>query len=268
MRIRIACFFLMLSVLFGSYAAAGPGRKSKLSFASATDCGKSIASRIPFAERCETRCLNDEFKAGLPVVLVEKGRITEATTGAACTDSGPLDELYKATQLREDKQSKDGEVRPPVLALVGVDRAAVRLVPEKKAQVPLPKDIEDQARHLLKPTVRDLCGRPASTTPPRAVADSPPRITRAGDVALLKFWTTNPELSQDQGPSVLLMNGQLFRLCGACWFNHLLFEVNNKLYLASWINYCCIWCGELIFVLYDLSGKEPKVVFEDGTFST
>lgn len=265
MRIKIPCAFLMLSVLFGSYAGAEPDKKPKLSFALAFDCLGGPDS-IPIAEWCEGRCLDRSFKAGLKVALINETGVFGAKTAATCTYAYRMNDLDKATQLAEDKNRKY-ETAFGTLALVGVDAAAVRVVPDKVDGSPVPKEIELKARELLNPTVRDLCDRYARRLPPLVISDSPPKITRAGNVSLIKFRVIDQDAGPGDGPAVLLIKGRVFRLCGALTYRHLFFSVNDKLHLFSRMNYCTA-CGEAVFVVYDLSGNIPRVVFWDPTFST
>jgi hypothetical protein len=79
-----------------------------------------------------------------------------------------------------------------------------------------------------------------------------------GTLTLLRFSLNG---LKENGPAVLFTDNQLFELAGFCGTGHVFFNVNDKLHL-SYIEAGC--SGVHMFIVYDLSGKTPKIVYRNG----
>lgn len=99
------------------------------------------------------------------------------------------------------------------------------------------------------------------------VADSPPKVFGVGNTAFLLFECTS-ELWNLHGLPVLILNNNVFPLNGLCVSDSpFFFSVKEKLYVSYWATVTCCGCGDSNFFVYDLSGKSPKLVYENSNFS-
>jgi hypothetical protein len=153
------------------------------------------------------------------------------------------------------------------IAIVGADPAMITVVAPKEDKSPVPKPLESKARRLAKSAKSDPCidvGGPSGIH--KAIGDSPPEALRVQDRVLLTFQTIK-DFPVDNGPAVLVINNQVFRLCGSCPYSPLFFTVKDKLYLTYAATVHCCGCGDLSFFVYDISGASPRLVYENPAFS-
>jgi hypothetical protein len=146
--------------------------------------------------------------------------------------------------------------RDIVLAVMGVDRGVVRVIPPGNDESPLPKHIELKALVLL-PATSNPCGTDRMLGGQIIFDVRPLKVLRVGDSAIRIFDTRG-------GPMVLLRNNDVSRLNGNYTFGgHVFFSVNEKLYL-TYKGYDCLNCSttHMTRYVYDLSGDTPKIVYD------
>ena len=141
------------------------------------------------------------------------------------------------------------------VAVMGVDRAVIRLVSIREDESPLPEHIELKA-HVLLPLTSNPCKSDRLVARRSISSILPSKVLRVGD-SVLRF-------STDHGPTVLFRINDVFRLCGACTSGHIFFRVNDKLYLTYEGSDCCDCSTRLLTrYVYDLSSGTPKLVYDD-----
>ena len=70
----------------------------------------------------------------------------------------------------------------------------------------------------------------------------------------------NKNSQPENGLGVLVMDNNVFRLCGSCLSSPFLFSVNERMHLAYEESVCCWQCGQRSFVVSDVStGKLGEV---------
>lgn len=133
-----------------------PSADSGISFALPFAC--HMSERIwPFTDPCKGLCLPGSFMAGIDVVLVNKTGVFNTKTSDPCTYRH-LGEVVKSTQLADtDKifaQRDNGRrLNSTIIAIIGVDPAAVRVVSPSDDRASVPKKMELKARRLALKTV-------------------------------------------------------------------------------------------------------------------
>lgn len=160
----------------------------------------------------------------------------------------PGGEEFEATLLEKSPKCPEAAV----IAVIGVDARAVRLISPQDDHSPLSEELESRARRVLKESGAGQGALPS-------LADSAPEVKKVGRVTLLTFRTET-----DDTAAVLLLNNNFVSL-GLCTFEHLFFSLNDKLHL-TYRKGCCA-CGEVINFVYDLSGEAPKKVYGNAKFS-
>lgn len=268
MRLTLLASLGFLAMVFSTVIAHGEtGPKGNISF--------SVPANFDHEGRKQP-CLADSLKPGLSVVLVGQTGTCGAKTGGTFTYEYTTN--FKATHLMMSKKcslhwAEEGPTERIPIAVVGVGPAAVRVVPPKDDKAPIPKLIELKARLLAKSPNSDPCHPRPSSGIHKAIAGAPPRVIRTKDATLLIFQCVDPHAVENgdaalyDGPPVLYMNNDVFRLCGACSDSSLFFTVNNRLYLTYSATGSCCGCGDSHFFVYDLSGKTPNEVYWNSNFS-
>ncbi len=206
MRVKIAVVLCLAAILSNTLVTSGdPVEQPSISFGFPFDCG-TVERGVP--------CLADKFQAGLSVVLVNQKKICHARTGASVIVDDPGGQI-EATLLEPVEKCTGG-----FIAVVGTDPAAIRVISPEDDHNPIPKELELQARELLR---AEYC----------PIADSPPRVLRVGQVALLMFDCERAKAV------VLMVNNNIFPLKeGLCTGAHLFFAVNDSLHL-TYEAHCC-----------------------------
>jgi hypothetical protein len=245
---------VLMHLMFATFAYGKPVKEPGISFA----LPFTILGTEDFeAAQPKTRGLADSIEAGRKIILMNKSEICNATTGATSIYhhmSGGHE--FKVTHLAADNECfpvKTEEKYPGrfQVAIVGVGSSDIRLASPKDDHSPLPKDIQSKARRLVDNTEYRL-----------DLPDVPPEVLRVGTAALLIFRST----PWYEGPIVWSADHNVFLLEGNCTTGHFFFSVHNKLHLAYTGSYCCD-CGHKILFVYDLSGRTPKQVYENGKLS-
>ncbi len=239
--------------------------------------GAGVSFGLPFLTECAGRekikglieyChgLADSFNAGSKVVLMNRGGICTARTGARFTYMGPLDSEIKATWLiKADKclkpdYSRPGQFERFQLALVGIDPETIHRLQVTDSSLPVPKLMESQARPLLN----DSLPEGLELRVRRLVAvKSPKRESVTGDIKMLTFgyWNEYGWTWKD-GPSLLFIHNRAFRLEGNCTHFHMFFAVKNR-FFVTYIGSSCCDCGEWGVEVYDLSSGVPMHVYSN-----
>lgn len=261
MRAIAAAILLLASLLIipGLHASGEPAAKQGIFFSVPFNCG---------TEGRKEFCLADSFKPALNAILVCDWGICTAKTGAAfiyqyaeefeATRLEGLGECSRATEVGRFLGHFD-------VAIIGTQPAAVRVVSPMHEASAISKDMELKARAVAKsPTPEPCYSGPRELH--KYVSDSPPKALRVGNAVLLIFQYTKENLGAE-GPPVLLINDDIFRLCGLCPSSPLFFFVNDKLHLAYWATVSCCGCGDSNFFVYDLSDAAPEMVYSNGNFS-
>ncbi len=239
-----SCFSILLSVIFGTSAHAEPVAGERISFA------------LPFGA-----ALADELKPGLKIVLIGE-KICEAKTAGTFThDTG--NHKFQATNLLEHEKC---DLKNVNVAVMGVKAEAIGVISPTEARSAVSKDLELKVRRLL--LERDAAGPRLYSYAP--LSHDSPKTFRVKEGALLLFnWK-----DEDNGPSVWVVADKVFLLPGVCRSAHRssnlsaienfsFFTVEARLFLAYRAGGCCR-CGDNTFYVYDLSGSEPKKLYQNG----
>lgn len=234
----------LLSVTFGFLTHAEPIAREMISFS------------LPFGA-----ALADELKPGLKIVLIGE-KICEAKTGGTFThDTG--NHKFQATNLLDHEKC---DLKNVNVAVMGVKAEAMGVISPTDAPSAVPKDIELKVRRLL--LERDAAGPKIYSYAP--LSDNSPKTFRVKEGMLLLFnWK-----KEDNGPSVWVVDDKVFLLPGVCRSAHRssnlsaienfsFFTVEDRLFLAYRAGGCCR-CGDNTFYVYDLSGSEPKSLYQNG----
>ncbi|MEW6347469.1 MAG: hypothetical protein AB1646_00275 [Thermodesulfobacteriota bacterium] len=224
----------------------------------APQTGPGFSFGLPFEWHAEGSTdvwyLADNYPPGLDVVLVGDNGTWHAKTGTACKiEYGGQGEV-EATRLTGIEKS------PPSadIAVVAAQAPSVRVVKPEEGRPFLTKEMEAQAEQLLDPTFTELEEIGADTKSKR-----PAKVMRAGRALLLVY---DVDRSFADGIPVLFLNGHVFKLGGLCTCDHLFFTVNGKLHLAYGVPSCN--SGAFFVTVYDLSGTEPKHVYDNWALGT
>ncbi|MFC1835798.1 hypothetical protein ACFL2Q_13900 [Thermodesulfobacteriota bacterium] len=265
----------ILLVVLGSVAYGGePVKKAGVSFSIPHFWG-------PEGEARTRLCLTDYFEPGLDVVLIDETGTCEAKTGESFTTripfpfGSPLDTPVKVTPLTGSKEclgqkAKEIPFKDFTIAIIGAAPGAIRLVSAKEDKSRGPQDKERRARQFVKSRKPDPCSSKEGLVGPLfPIADSPPRVLRFENIALLEFrMDVFKKGSEDNGPPAVYMKDGIFQLCGACTGSSMLFfTLNDRLHLAYQATIDCCRCGDSNFFIYDLSGGSPKKVYWNSDFS-
>jgi ankyrin repeat protein len=239
--------------------------EAKISFSVSFNCGADEGSR--------PRCLADAFKPGLSTVLLGKKGIC----GAKTADSFYLDTPwacspgFEATNLSGAEECAATEERKSwgwIMAVLGVEPTAVRLLSPKNDNSPVSKEIESKARKLAAPEMDPPKKIVDDSSVPIGLVKKPPRALRMGDITLLTFQLEADGEPWEPGPTVVVKEGQVFLLEGACTYGEpMFFSVNGRLYVTYHGTVNCCACGDTNFFVYDLSGETPEMVYANSSFS-
>jgi hypothetical protein len=206
-------------------------------------------------------CLADLIPLLSEVVLVSRERVCDARTTFDFKYEIPSGVKFEATAL----DGKPECLKGADVAVVEINAEAVRVIPLKEQKDPPSKDIESRARTILKDwmktsvepdEVRDVKENPLSNSSPGSL--------KAAQVEMLQFSVSNKKGGAD-GPVVLFINNQPFRLGGWRQDGHIFFSVKDKIHLAYTLR--CWSSGKQVLYVYDLSGPEPKKVYENNKLS-
>lgn len=257
-----------LAVLVVAHIAQGePVTKHDISF--------SIPFLCSTGEGREERCLGDEFKAGLSVVLVSGAGNCSAMTADTFTWEHPISQYrFPATRLIGSREcltvgNEERGVGRFDVAVVGAESTAVRVVSPKKDKSSEPKTIELKARELADSYIKRKF---KESYYPTCVSDARPRVLRTENVTLLTFELQvtyeKGTVPWEPGPTVALTNSGVFLLEGTCTYCEPIFlSANDRLYLTYVATVGCCGCGDMNFFVYDVSSGTPKKVYENGNFS-
>jgi len=226
-------------------------------------------SAVDSTDNCQGRCLADSFKPGLSVVLLRRTGTCKAKTGHTCTFSlsyGP-EEMTRLVGTHQCLAVRDKETlfgrNSFQIAVVGVDPAIIRMVPQSDDQSPLPKDAISWARQLLEAS-EPSNPVPGMQRPPYRVRGRP-HVIRVKNVVLLKFEFTRESHGHERA-LLLLVNNRLFRLNQyGCPGEYVFFTIDGKLHVTFWDSAC--GAGIVDKVVYDLSSDTPKLVYANGVVS-
>ncbi len=256
--LALLSLFAVLLSGFGSYSCGESAEEYQISFSLAYHC---------FPEDNDKNgsqfCLADSLKPGLKVVLVSNDVKCSAKTGRTFT---PLDNDPKSTRLEgtekcltEHRDGGGGSLDATTrLAVLGVDASAVRVIEPKTDKSFLSAETQLKARKLASSVYEGWRSMD--------VSDAPPDVSHVGNTAFLLFDPS--EASDCYGLPVLVLNNNVFSLKGHCVSNPpFFFSVNEKLYVSYWALVACCGCGDSNFFVYDLSGKSPKLVYKNSSFS-
>ncbi len=231
----------------------------KISFSSPFGCGK------------DSVCLADVIKPGVAAALLGKDKICLAKTGKSFMYENLGATNFEATDLSgTDGCLVDGDHKsfPWMMAVVGVEPAAVRLLSHEELESPVSKEIESKARKVAVPDIDPLRKVVDNSSVPIGLSKKPPKVVRVGDVTLLTFELEAEEEPWQPGPTVVVKkDGQVFRLDGACTGEPLFFSVNDKLHLTYHATVTCCACGDTHFFVYDLSTETPEEIYHNSSFS-
>ena len=261
----IIVLFLCLSAIFSasSNACAEPATQSGISFSVPFNCDQ---------EGDEGLSLADSFKPDLKVVLLSEGSSCALKTGRSFTYSHPARD-FSATHLLDHKKCSTGGDEDIfgkfLIAAVGADPSTVAVAPRDDEFI-IPKHLELKARLLAKSPTSDPSKPEPRSGVHKAIANSSPRVIPVKGATLLIFQCVYRPSGEDElydGPPVVVMNNDVFRLSGACLGTPLFFLVKEKLYLTYSATVFCCGCGDTNFLVYDLSGKAPEEVYWNSNFS-
>ena len=247
---------------FASTVNSGPVTKPGFSFSAPFNCS---------SEKRNGRCLVGKFKAGLNVVLVSQAGICRAKTAETFIYTQPIsDYSFPVTRLIGSEEclkvrSGDPALGPFDIGVVDTDPPVVRLVKIQDDKSPLPKDVELKARKLALSAKSDPCLKSDQLSAvSQFISDAPPDVFRTKDATFMVIQCFK-DAPQENGPPVLFMHNKIFRLCGACSDWPVFFTVNGRLYLTYTTTLYGCGCGDLNFMVYNLSGPTPKRVYWDGS---
>jgi hypothetical protein len=207
--------------------------------------GVSLADSIP---NCHTN-----------VALISDAGVCNTRTLYRFLYQHPGGEEFQATLLEKSAECPEAVV----VAVIGVNARAVRPIPSRHDESPVPRNVESRVRRLLDPPEGE--GQERYKEVGIELSTTSPKVLKVDHVTMLRFGLNDVGELKNKGPGVICVNDQLFRLEGWCTQNHRFFSVYEKLHL-SYTCFCC-GCGEVIFYVYDLSGKTPKIVYQNGKFS-
>lgn len=255
--LAVLCLVALLLSALGTYSYGEPAEQRDISFAFPYGCSKGENGN----------CLADSFEAGLNVVLVSKKVNCSAKTADRFMHEHAGNE-FEATRLIRTENCLIEKIAQDdkgfIIAVIGADPSAVRVVEAKNDKSLLPKDMELKARKIASLGYKRLKG---SQFVRWDVAESPPDVFGVGDTAFLLFQCTDGFLNQD-GLPVLVLKKNAFLLKGACAFRSpFFFSIKEKLHVAYWATVSCCGCGDSNFFVYDLSGESPMQVYQSSAFS-
>jgi hypothetical protein len=247
-------------LILGSWAYGHPAAKPEIRFSVPYNCETDRGDR--------TRCLADAFKPGLSVVLLNEERVCGAKTADAFTEK--LSRDFRATRLTGTDECiavKDNETDFDI-AIIGAGTEAVHKVSVKKDGAPVPKEMELKARELAVPRIEEPQRLIDGTRVSVGLSDAQPKVFRTENVTLLIFQLQEDGEPSEPGPTIVLMDGKIFRLEGACTYGKpTFFFVNDKLHLTYAATVGCCGCGNLNSFVYDLSSGTPRQVYSNDVFS-
>ena len=138
---------LILSVVMGSYAYAEPEENHSFSFPAFQTCVQKGQERT-----CPKRSLGDALVVGSKVVLISDKGICGARIGGTCSYCNNYG-VHKGSELIMDEEWNlpvDEQRRAGFrVAVIGVEHAAVRLVPMKEDNSRLSEEVRLKARQFL-----------------------------------------------------------------------------------------------------------------------
>jgi hypothetical protein len=250
MLCKLLLLLVTLSIIMGSYAYGEPAANYSFSFSAPTH-GQPEGQR----NRCTENSLRDPFRVGAKVVLVRGEGIYSAKVARPCTyvDGG----FYQGSELTMNHEDAGGFG----VAVVGVDRAAVQVVPLQEDANSLSREAESEVRRVLA----ESFSKEKPHWPSQREFKFSPDIFRADQARLLRVSYDCGFMGRATAP-VLIVNNNILPLPGT--FGHIFFSVNSKLHLACF--WTCRSCSRSAYGyprVYDLSGKPPKIVWihpEDG----
>jgi hypothetical protein len=255
-------FFAAFLTNLGSCAYGEPGEGTGISFSIPYDCTeRELIKR----KGIKTFCLTDTFKSGLNVVIVDKQGNCRAKTAGTFTDDYAINKIVATRLGSSGRCSVVDDEENFSLAVVGVDPGKVEVVEPQEGNVP--QFLEMRARRVAKSPAPDPCDSGGQRCLYKYVADSPPAVFRAGEATLLVFKYTEENFNDD-GPLILVIQNEVFRLGGTCIYRPpFFFTVNNKMHLAYWATVACCGCGNIRFFVYNLSNGPPRLVYENDDFA-
>jgi len=240
--------------MFGPLARAEPVAKEGVSFSLPfvpDENGDSALST--------SLALADKLKPGLNVVLIGK-KICKARTGSAFAHELGFQATYLLGYGKCD----------PDVAVMGVEAEAIRVISPQVVRSPIPMQIELKARRLLlareaakeKKPMSEFMGTFGGSHGERSygpLSDNSPKAFKVKEGLLLDFnWK-----DEDNGPSVWVVDDRVFLLPGVCRVEYRFFSIEDRLHLAYRSGGCCA-CGDNTLYVYDLSGSNPKKLYENG----
>jgi hypothetical protein len=267
MRVLMSMLLSWLAVLAVTPTVHGePSKKPEISF--------SIPFLCVTGEERRGRCLGDEFKPGLKVVLMSRAGNCRAKTADTFIWEHPLSGYkFPVTRLIGSSNCLTVETEERALerfdiAVVGAEPAAVRVVIPKDDKSMVSKKMELQARKLAESYIKREFRK---SYYPTSVSDAKPKVFRKGNVTLrifeLQSTIEKGTFPWEPGPTVALTNTGVFLLEGLCTYGvPKFFSVNDKLYLTYKPTLGCCGCGNIHFFVYDVSSGTPKKVYENGKF--
>jgi hypothetical protein len=196
-----------------------------------------------------------EIQKGTPVLLLsEKGSSTcLAETASIETYVHPVGP-FKITNLKVKEECQGKEYFG---GLIGSTGAQYQFITLKEFKDPLlAKKIANDAKKFEHPNCLDIFRISGELTSFWQVPDQRNNI----------FIAQAKRHAFIHGPLFVYMNNKTFALKGGCTHDIRTFSINGRLY----INYTYSGCdnGEVVILIYDLSGEEPVRVYENGYWST
>ncbi len=256
----ILCFALATPVLLEHGAYAEAPDDSEISFS------------VPFnCQMKEPYCLADPFQAGLNVVMLSRSGMCVARTGQTFKYEHHVED-FDATRVvgAEDcpvfrDEAPFGDYR---IAVVGTDPEAVQLVHPSGDKTPVSKEVESEARDIAAPSLQGLQKVLDTSQAKTALSAAPPKVIRVGEITLLTFELTLDGEPWEPGPTVILTKAGTFLLQGACTYGDpIFFTVRDKLYVTYTATVSCCACGDTNYLVCDLSGETPVMVYINSNFS-
>lgn len=258
---------LVLLVMLGCHECSECAAQATFSFSLPFDCGKHNSGKW---RPTGVPCLADPFDGEQEVVLIGGGDcIGRAKTAGSF--------VYDATSTHKIKATRLVVQDPcPVfygLAVVGVNREAVRMVVSQDEFSVVYKNVESECRQRLRQSQIDVLQQRGEANPEQILKEfehsdhyslsaAPPEVHHVAHVRLLLFKLKD---SPDHGPALLVLNKELYILKGWCSTGHYFFWVNDRLYLK----YLAPGCGSgaLDVYVYDVSDQTPKQVYVNSALS-